>query len=266
MISCSGNNERGELLARVNEAELYENDLKHIYQGFLTAEDSAALKSDFILSWIDEQILVQEAMNKESIDQDEIERKTESFKNDLLISKLEEALVNERLDTVITEDEVETYYNEHQSEFELNDYLVKVLYLKISTDAPDIDKIAQHYKLNKEEDVEQIDIYAKIYAKNYYYDPENWIYFDDLLKEIPLHDINKDRFIMKRSKVRFEESGYYYFLNIIDYKLKNTISPISFERNNIKERIINMRVRKLREDLKNEIISNAKNSDNVTIY
>ena len=166
MISCSGNNERGELLARVNEAELYENDLKHIYQGFLTAEDSAALKSDFILSWIDEQILVQEAMNKESIDQDEIERKTESFKNDLLISKLEEALVNERLDTVITEDEVETYYNEHQSEFELNDYLVKVLYLKISTDAPDIDKIAQHYKLNKEEDVEQIDIYAKIYAKN----------------------------------------------------------------------------------------------------
>lgn len=266
LFSCAETADKGALLAQVNEVELYEGDIQHIYQGYLTAEDSAKLKSAFILDWIDQQILSQKALENELIDQNEIERKTESFKKDLLISKLEEVLVTEKLDTSISEQEIEAYYNDHQSEFELNDYLVKVLYLKISTDAPDIDKMAQHYKLRKEEDEAQVDIYAKIYAKNYYYDPDNWIYFDDLLKEIPLQDVNKDRFIMKRSKVRFEESGYYYFLNIIDYKLKNTISPISFERNNIKERIINKRVRKLREELKNEIISNAKNSNEVTIY
>lgn len=266
LCSCNSAGEKGALLAKVNDTELHESDLKHIYTGLMTKEDSASAKNNFIMNWVDEQVLIQEAEYNESINQEEINRKTESFRNDLLISKLEEILVAERVDTSVSDSEIEAYYNEHQTEFELNDYLVKVLYLKISTDAPDIDKITNHYKLRNEEDEEQIDIYAKIYAKNYYYDPDNWIYFDDLLKEIPLQDINKDRFIMKRSKIRFEESGYYYFLNIIDYKLKNTISPISFERNNIKERIMNMRVKELREELKNEIIAKAKNENKVTIY
>jgi hypothetical protein len=144
--------------------------------------------------------------------------------------------------------------------------LVKVLYLKIPFDAPDIEKVANLYKLNRESDKTDIEIYAKIYASNYYYDVENWIYFDDLLKEIPLQDINKDKFIMKRSKIRFEENGYYYFLNVIDYKLKNTTSPLNFEKNNIKERIINTRVKELRAQIKEEIISKAYDKNKVKTY
>ena len=101
---------------------------------------------------------------------------------------------------------------------------------------------------------------------NFYYDAENWIYFDDILKEVPLQDINKDKFILKRSKIRFEEGGFYYFLNIIDYKLKNSISPLSFERNKIKDRIINIRIRALREEIRKEIITNAYANDKVKIY
>ena len=71
---------------------------------------------------------------------------------------------------------------------------------------------------------------------------------------------------MKRSKTRFEENGYHYFLNIIDYKLKNTTYPLSFEKNNIKERIINIRIKDLRDQVKNEIISKAYNDGNVKIY
>ena len=81
-----------------------------------------------------------------------------------------------------------------------------------------------------------------------------------------MQDINKDRFILKRSKTRFEENGFYYFLNIIDYKLKNTISPLNFERNNIKERILNMRIKELRESIKNDIIENAYENNSVEVF
>ena len=180
--------------------------------------------------------------------------------------QLEHKLVNEKLDTVVSDDEIQKYYNAHQADFQLNDYLVKVLYLKIPVDAPDIDKIGMYYKLYKETDIEEIDVYAKIYATNYYYDEQHWIYFDDLLKEVPLQDINKDRFIMKRSKTRFEEGGYYYFLNVLDYKLKNSTSPLSFERENIKERIINIRVKELRNEIKQEIISKAYDNNAIKRY
>ena len=134
----------------------------------------------------------------------------------MYILELEQLIVKEQLDTSISDNEIIKYYDEHQQDFQLNDYLVKVLYIKIPFDAPDVEQLAKKYKLYREDDVQDIEVYAKIYASNYYYDADNWIYFDDLLKEIPLQDINKDRFILKRSKIRFEENGYHYFLNIIE--------------------------------------------------
>lgn len=266
ITSCSSGEDKGEVIASVNEAELFEADLND-YLSSLQYEttDSAEIATEYVDQWVQDQILVQAAQSNEKVDQEVIDKKVEDFRNELLILELEEQLVDERLDTNISDKEIKAYYDSHQQDFQLNDYLVKVLYLKISSDAPDLDKIGQQYKLYREKDIEEIEVYAKIYATNYYYDEDNWIYFDDLLKEIPLQDINKDRFIMKRSKVRFEEQGYYYFLNIIDYKLKNTTSPLNFEKKNIKERILNIRIKELREEIKNEIISKAYNDGAVKI-
>ncbi len=265
IFSCSSKEDKGKLIAKVYDEELYDSDIEWILKQTPKA-DSAEVAENTIQDWINDQILVHEAAKDEAINQDEINRKVENFKNDLMIMQLEQKLVNEQLDTVVSQQEIQTYYNEHQADFQLNDYLVKVLYLKIPVDAPDIDKIAKQYKLYNPTDIEEIEIYAKIYASNFYYDEEKWIYFDDLLKEVPLQDINKDRFIMKRSKTRFEEGGFYYFLNVIDYKLKNSTSPMSFESQNIKERIINMRVKDLREKIKQDIISKAYDDKAITRY
>ncbi|MBI3136782.1 MAG: hypothetical protein HYZ14_19060 [Bacteroidetes bacterium] len=267
LTSCSGSSDKGKLLATVGDKELYQADLNFLFShNRYSFDDSVALVNDYTTQWIEEQILVNEAEKSGQIDHEIIEVRVENFKNDLLIQELENGLIKERLDTTVSEDEIQAYYLANQKEFQLNDYLVKVLYLKIPFDAPDIEKIGQAYKLNKESDLEEIQVYAKIYATNFYYDAENWIYFDDLLKEVPLQDVNKDKFILKRSKTRFEEGGFYYFLNIIDYKLKNSISPLSFEKENIKERILNMRIRNLREEIKNEIVNKAYAEQNVKIY
>ncbi|MCH2235179.1 MAG: hypothetical protein MK078_13090 [Crocinitomicaceae bacterium] len=266
-VSCSGGDDKGELLAKVGDAELYQSDLAHYFaKDDFSIDDSIALLNELRDNWINDQILVNEAASSEGVEMDEIERKVNQYKNDLLIHDLLKTKVYENLDTVITDGEIQTYYNQHIDEFQLNDYLVKVLYLKVSEDAPDIDKITSAYKLRKPEHIEEIEIFAKIYASNFYYDMENWIYFDDLLKEVPLHDINKDKFIINKSKIRFQENGYYYFLNVMDYKLKNTASPLSFEKDKIKERILSMRTKKLEQSLKEEMINNAYNNDEIEIY
>jgi len=267
LSSCSSSEDKGKLVAKVYEEELHEADYAYLFDGEnLSTEDSTTLSDEHIDNWVKEQILVHEAKKKEELDENKIEQKADHFKNELYILELEQILVNEKLDTVISEKEISSYYELHKNEFQLNDYLVKVLYLKVPFDAPDVEDLANKYKLRKESDIEEIEVFAKIYASNFYYDEDNWIYFDDLLKEIPLQDINKDRFIMKRSKTRFEENGFYYFLNIIDYKLKNTISPLNFEKDNIKERIMNMRIMKLREEIKNDIISKAYEKDAIIVY
>lgn len=267
LASCSGEEDKGNLVAKVGENELYEADLDFLIKSpDFDYADSADIVSSYVNDWVNDQILSDEAVNTEEIDIDAIDRKVEAFRNDLLIHELENLKIEEQLDTTVSDVEIETYYNDHQDEFQLNDYLVKVLYLKIPLDAPDIEKIGNAYKLRKDEDLETIEVYAKIYASNFYYDIDSWIYFDDLLKEIPLHDINKDRFILKRSKIRFEENGFYYFLNIVDYTLKNSTSPLSFEREHIRARILNSRIKTLRETVRNDIIKKAYEQNAVTIY
>jgi hypothetical protein len=268
LVTCKREEDKGELIAKVGQEELYSKQLEKLLMDhdILDVEDSASLASSIVNGWIEKMVLVETAKNSKIISLDKIDRRASEFRNDLIIYEYLESELNSKLDTSVSPAEIEKYYKTHKSEFQLNDYLVKVLYLKIPLDAPEIEKIGQAYKLNNETDLVTIEEYAKLYASNFYYDLNSWIYFDDLLKEIPLHDIRKDKFILKRSKVRFEENGFYYFLNIVDYKLKNTISPLSFESNNIKQRIINSRTKVLRESIKEALIKNAYEQNLVKEY
>ena len=267
LVGCSTNEDKGKVLARVNDTELHQRDIEFLFRDAkYSVEDSTERAEQYIEEWVNEQALVQTAKKSADIDMDAIDKKAERFKNEMIIHQLIEQEVEDKLDTIVPIGEIRLYYKEHQQEFQLNDYLVKVLYMKVPFDAPDIEKISSAYKLRNASDIQDLEIYAPIYASNFYYDEENWIYFDDLLKEIPLQDINKDRFIVKRSKIKFEEAGYYYFLNIIDYKLKNTLSPLEFEKENIRERIINLRVNKLRQEIKDDIIKKAHEEGAITVY
>ena len=255
------------IVAKVYNKELHASEYSYLFQNkYISTEDSSIIVTSYINNWVEEQILVYHAENNDQINISEINDKAEHYKNALLIHKYENIYIENNLDTVISENELVIYYKEHQNDFQLNDYLVKVLYLKIPLDAPNIDKMDRWYKLYNQDDIIEIESYAKVYASNFYYDEENWMYFDELTKEIPLRDINKDKFITRKSKIRLDENGYYYFLNVIDYKLKNTVSPLEFEKDNIKQRILNIRIKELREKLKKDNIQKAYNEKSVEIY
>ena len=56
----------------------------------------------------------------------------------------------------------------------------------------------------------------------FYYNPEEWIFFDDLLKELPiLENYSKVEYIKKKKKTIIEYNDYVYFVNIFDYIIKN---------------------------------------------
>jgi hypothetical protein len=267
LMACNLFTNQKEPIAKVYDNVLYKNDIAFLFKNHkFTKEDSIKTAKSYIDSWIEEQSLVHYNDSITTVNLEEIKAKAEHYKNILIIQQLENNYITKNLDTNITENEIVTYYKSHKADFELNDYLVKVLYLKLPLDAPNINKVEKWYKLQNSKDSIEIEKYAQQYASNFYYDTENWIYFDELTKEIPLKDFNKDRFITRKSKTIIDENGYFYFLNIIDYKLKNTTSPLDFERDHIKKRIINIRVKKLKEKFKKEKIEKAKNEKAIKIY
>lgn len=266
VFSCDQADENKNLtpIAQVYDQKLYFEDVMGYFPDEMSKEDSVKMLNQFVDDWIVTQVFLNKAQ-KELKDQSEIDRKVQKFKNDLMIHYYIEQKVNADLDTSVSDAEVKEYYKKHKDEFLLKDYLVKVLYLKVSAESPGIDEITQKYKLRNDADIAHIQSYAQQYALNFYYDSESWIYFEELTKEIPLKLYNKENFILNKSNTKIEEDGIVYYLNIIDYRLKDAASPLEFEVENIKNKIINKRILRFKEDLKESLIKNAYDDNKIEI-
>ena len=131
---------------------------------------------------------------------------------------MEEIKIKKSLDTIVSLEESQTYYDSHKDEFILNDYIVKALYLKIPKDLDfKEEEVHLNYLLKNDKDLAEINSYAKLYAENYYFDDSVWVYFDKITEDIPLTKYNIDNIVLNRTKTYFSDEEHWYFLNIIDY-------------------------------------------------
>ena len=111
-----------------------------------------------------------------------------------------------------------------------------------------------------EKDKDALSNYCYQYADNFFLDNNNWLLFDDVLKEIPMKLYDKEAFLQSNRHIETQDSTHYYFVNIKGFMTKNSISPLSFEKENIKSIILNKRkvelIKKMREDIYNDGVKN----------
>ena len=89
---------------------------------------------------------------------------------------------------------------------------------------------------------------------------------NDLLKEIPIQAYNKELFLQNNRYVEVSDSVSSYFINIKGFKIRNSISPLSFEKENIKNIILNKRKLQLISKMKQDVYNDAVNNNKTEIY
>ncbi len=265
LFSCSSenNNLKGIKIARVNESVLYETDFIDEIPSGLSSEDSLDFTNQYVKSWITEQLVLQKAEELLPEQSKSIKKKLEKYRTSLLSYEYEQIYIQKRLDTLVNSNEIAEYYNNHKDDFILKDYIIKCMYLKINKDTPDQKEIKTAYLLKNDDNETTLRTFAQNNAIEFYYNPEEWIYFDDLLKKIPIQDFNKRRFIEKKKKLIFDENDFIYYLNIYDYGLEDGISPLSFEKEKIKSIILNMRSNELRRKLRDDLLVDASKNESI---
>ena len=105
----------------------------------------------------------------------------------LLIFAYENKKVEELLDKEVPENEIETYYQAHKSDFEMRKNIVKVNYVKLPltlNQNQTIKKLLFKENRSSQEQKKMEDLCIK-YAENMYLEYD-WLLFDDILKEIPI--------------------------------------------------------------------------------
>lgn len=253
-------------VARANNEFLYLEDIKDIVPIGTPAKDSAELITKYIDNWIRESLVTQKAESNLGDEQKNVDKQLRDYRNSLITYTYEKELVKQKLDTVVTDAEIEVYYNNNKADFELKDNIIKVVYVKVDKKAPGLDKLKRMYKSDLPNDRELLESYCHQFASNFYLDDSSWLLFDDLLKEIPIQTYNKELFLQNNRFVEVSDSLNHYFVNIKGFQIRNSLSPLGFEKENIKNIILNKRKLQLITKMIEDIYNDAANNNKIEIY
>lgn len=268
-MACSSqpnvDQQQGPIATRVYSKILYENEVVNEIPLDISKIDSVNIRNNYINFWVERQLLLHRAELNLSTEDQDVSSKLEDYKNDLLIYTYQNRLLEEKLDTNVSDIEIEKYYIENKDNFALADYILKAQYLKLDSTDKNIDKVKNWLLSNNEQNFNKLYDYCHMHSIKYSFSDE-WMYLYEFMKEIPAMLLTKRNLLNQKRVIEFYDNGYYYLIRIMDYKLKNSVSPLALEKENIKRIILNDRKLDFLDKLSVDIYNDAKNKKEIEIY
>lgn len=256
-----------QLLASVGDIYLFSKDVEGIVPPGNSKDDSVDLMERHIKGWIKKQLLISEAQKQLTFDEVDLERRVLDYRYALMIYEFEKYNIARNIDTNISEEEIEAYYNKNVVNFELKQNIIRGYFIQLSKDAPKIGRFKYLLKSNREQDIEELKSYAFSYGTKVHLDDSIWVNFDDVISNTPLMDIpNKTDFLRRNKYHEVSDDKYIFFLRISQYKIQNDTSPLEFVRDDIQKIILNKRKVKLAKKLEDDIYKNALENEDFKIY
>jgi hypothetical protein len=243
--------------ARAFDKFLSWDEVKAIVPDAANPEDSALLAERYINDWMKEQVLLYTAEQRLPENQKQFEEELEAHRKALLTYAYENLFVQQRLDTLISEEEITRFYEDNQNIFALNDYIVKVKFVVLPESTPKLKQFKKLFESNDQEDLIKLEQFCVDNGAVYYIDTESWMYFEELLTKIPIDVYNIEAFLRQNKRAEFSEEGKLYFVKFIEFKLKDTVSPLPLVESSIKSMILNRRKKELLAKMRDEIFLDA---------
>ena len=266
VISCEDPHPGRIPLAEVGTQILYLDDVKKVFPSNISYSDSIVWVDDFIMGWIRKQLVIVHAEKNLSEEQKNMDDELTQYRNSLLIYRYKAALLQQKMDTTITADEINRYYEEYKDEFILTDNLMKAVYLKIPIELVNPENVKALCEDDSHEKLHQLDEYGVQYAKAYDRFGDMWVKTSTIFSLLP-EVISNEAQMIKRSKfIEISDPGYYYIVCIRDYRLKGDFAPLQHVNNEIKNIIRNKRKVQFLRDIEEDVYKEGLASNKFKIY
>jgi len=267
LFSCreNGNNE-GEILARVDDNYLYSSELAGIVPKGTPVKDSLIITKNFINNWVREKLILRQAMMNLPEEQLDFRNQIDDYRNSLIIFQYKSLLVNQKLDTNISETEVGNYYSENENGFVLRENIVRCCYLKLFKDTTDVRLYRNLLRTAEDEQISLLDSLCHAMQIDCFLNYTQWVPFNRFISRVPVSTADQESYLRNNRYVEIEEGPYLYLVRFFDYRLSGMISPLLFEEANIKRILLNKRKIDLLNKMEGEIFKNALENNIVEIY
>lgn len=262
LSACRHDVEQTPLVARVYDHELRKADLDGLVGRGVSAEDSMAIVDNYVDQWVRQMVILSKA---EKNVKDDFSRQLGEYRNSLLIYAYEQQILNQLLDTVVTEAQIADYYNGHQEQFQLKNSIVKVAYVVAPKKTAVDPKLRTLVNKNifLDEDVMDLELLASRHGFQGYYDVNSWMPFYSLQSVVPIVTYNENLFLRQNRSIVISDDSLTYYVRIIDYKMSDEVSPLELQHDNIQAIILNHRKIETLSKLQADLLSEAEKGGQV---
>jgi hypothetical protein len=253
-------------VARVYSDYLYDSELRSVIPKGTPTKDSISLAKSYIDNWIHQRLIIHQAEENLTNAQMDFTQQLDNYKNSLIIYTYENELVRQKLDTLVTEEDIEKYYDVNQQNFLLKDNIVQLQFVKLPLKSAYVKQFRSLLNSDKTTDKTKLAKECEQYASDYFLDDQNWLPFNELLKQIPIKTYNQEEFLKNHRDLDYQDSAYIYLVRFKDFKIKESVSPLSFEKDRIRNIILNKRKIDLTKKMREDIFERAQKKNNFEIY
>lgn len=256
----------GEVVAKMGDHKLYLSELEDFIPNGTSPEDSMHLATQFINSWATDKAFQDIAEQKLSKEEKDVSKELEAYRQSLLRYRFEQRYVSERLDTVVTGNEISEYYSTHEESFKLDRPILRARFMKIAKDSPNLQKIKKLMSSSEVADVIAADSLAFNSADRYSDRSDTWMDVVNLAAEFGVDYVE----MLSHKNGSFiempGEDGKLNVAYVLDMVKAGQVPPLEYCSERIKDIIISGRKHRLLTVLEQDLIEDATVKEKFVIY
>jgi hypothetical protein len=266
ILSCGQSSDnKQQALARVGNRYLLKSDLAGIIPTDVSSKDSAALVQSYIQSWIMDQLLLDKAEKNLAEERKDFERQLNEYRKSLLIYAYENQLLAQSLDTVVSDNEIATYYNANLTSFTLPENICRVRYILTDKNSPDLPKIKKALGASDDKSADLRSAFCSNKAYKCNLNDSLWLTSREISAETSLKPADQDK-LMNRGFFETSDSASVCLYYVLEYKIKESVSPLVLEKDKIRALIIRSRKLEFLKKMHGDIYEEAKKNEDFEIY
>jgi hypothetical protein len=256
----------GEVIARVGKHRLHRSELEKFIPAGVSPEDSAGLAQRYVNAWAEELLMLDMAQEQLSKDQKDVSAELEEYRRSLLKYRYEQLYINQRLDTLVTDEEISAYYKNNPDKFKLDRPVIKSRYLIIPADSRSLKQLRSKMSSEDDSDALQADSLAFTTAIKYSDSSDTWMDAITLAQELGT-DYRSLLSSIKNSFAEFtDDAGNLHLAYIVEMVPGGKTAPLEYCHERIKDIILSARKHALETSLEKDLLEDALESRKFVIY
>lgn len=253
-------------VAEVNGQVLSLEDLQKMFPEQLSKSDSVLIANALADRWIRKEVFLSEA-ERSMVNIDQLNELVKDYRESLIIHKYEEQLLNNFQDTIVTDEDIESFFNENPDQFKLKKTIVKFNMAVFPKESLEPEYRTFKKLWDKMDDRENLNIdlvkYLDLFSQAFVLDTA-WHELSELQTLLP--ETVPKNLLRKSHRLELEDEEYFYFIRIIDIAEETDDAPLTYIRNFAQKTILQKRRIKWLEKVKTDLYQEALHDNKIIKY